>query len=170
MRLCFWRPKVSENDKDLARAILIAGEQILDGLQQVAIATQAVASALQALAPPKADTLSAILIPNKGASMFAKTEAPLTVNVGVTGTTTVVETAKGVQVPVVGPIVYASDNPAVATYAPDGTWAAVGIGTCNMSQLDQGNGLTDSTPLTVQAAPPPVADTLIGTLVPKVAR
>lgn len=160
---CLRRRNVSDEKDELARAILIAGDQISDGLFKVA-------AAIQALVPPKADTLSAILIPEKGASMFAKTEAPLTVPVGTTGTTTVVETAKGVQVPPVGPIVYASDNPAVATYATDGTWAAVAPGTCNMSQLDQGNGLTDTTPLTVTAAPPPVADTLIGTLVPNVSK
>jgi len=99
-----------------------------------------------------------------------KVEAPLNVNVGTTGTTVVVETAKGVIVPTVGPITYASDNPAVATYAADGTWAAVAVGTCNMSQLDTTNGLTDSTPLTVSAAPPPPADALVGTLVPNVAK
>ena len=163
----------NKND-DLARAILIVGEQIAAGLQSVAASNEDVAKAISALisATPKADKLVATLVPNKGAKMFAKTEAPLTVNVGATGTTTVVETAKGVIVPLVGPlpITFASDNPAVATYAADGTWAAVGVGTCNMSQLDPNNGLTDSTPLTVQAAPPPVADTLIGTLVPNVAK
>ena len=145
----------------LASAIIVAGQQIMDGLLAVAAALTL-----------RADSLQGILIPKGAIKMFAKTEAPLTVPVGTTGKTTVVETAKGVQVPIIGPIAFASDNPAVATYAADGTWAAVGIGTCNMSQLDtapagtSGSGLSDSTQLTVTAAPPPVADTLIGTLVP----
>lgn len=116
--------------------------------------------------PKKADKLTATLIPTGDSMIVRKAEAPMTVNIGVTGTTVVVETAAGVIVPTTGPILYASDNPAVATYNSDGTWAAVSAGVANMSQLDQTLGLTDVTALTVQAAAPPVADTLIGTLVP----
>jgi hypothetical protein len=156
---------MSEHDIDISRAILIVGEQLSDALF-------AVANALAALAPPKppvADKLSGTLvITQKGDKMIQRTEAPMTVIVGTTGTTVVVETAKGVIVPTVGPIAYASDNPAVATYAADGTWAAIAPGVANMSQLDKTNGLNDTTQLTVQAAPPPVADALVGTLVPKV--
>jgi hypothetical protein len=152
-----------DDDKAIARAIREAGDDIQNGLL-------AVAKAIQGITPPKADKLTAILVPQKGAIMFRKTEAPLTVNVGTTGTTTVVETAAGVIVPITGPITFASDNPAVATYDASGNWVAVAEGVANMSQKDESNGLTDTTQLTVQVAPPPPADTLIGTLVPNVAR
>jgi hypothetical protein len=157
---------MTEHDIDIARAILIVGEQLSDALF-------AVVNALAALVPPKPptpDRLICTLITHKGERrpMLRRVEAPMSVNVGTTGTTVVVETAKGVIVPTVGPIVYASDNPAVATYAADGTWAAIAPGVANMSQLDQTNGLTDTTQLTVTVAPPPVADALVGTLVPKV--
>ena len=110
---------MSEHDIDISRAILIVGEQLSDALY-------AVANALAALVPPKPptpDRLICTLITHKGERrpMLRRVEAPMSVNVGTTGTTVVVETAKGVIVPTVGPIAYASDNPAVATYAADGT-------------------------------------------------
>ena len=91
--------------------------------------------------------------------------APVTVPVGHTGSSSVVETVKatGVVVPPIGPIVYASDNTAVATIDSAGNWTAVAAGTANVSALDQGNGLTDTVAVTVTAAPP-VADTLTLTL------
>jgi hypothetical protein len=123
------------------------------------------------LLSPKADKLTGTLIPKGESPMIArKVEAPLTVTPGTTGTTVVVETAQGVIVPTVGPIAFASDNPAVAVYNADGTWAAIAPGVANMSQLDSTNGLTDSTQLTVQAAPPPPPDALVGTLIPNAAR
>jgi hypothetical protein len=100
---------------------------------------------------------------------------PVTVPVTLSGgTTVVVESIKatGQILPPPGPkgIAYASDNPAVATYATDGAWKPVAAGVANMSQLDQDNGLTDTTVLTVTAAVLPVADTLVGTLVPNATR
>lgn len=148
----------NDRDKDIIHAIVEQGNLTRYTILQAA---DAIVKALR----PVPDKLMGTLI-IKGEQMLRKVEAPMTVPVGTTGTTLVVETAAGVIVPTVGPIAYASDNPAVATYASDGTWAAVGAGTANMSQLDQTNGLTDTTPLTVTTVAPPVADTLIGTLVP----
>jgi hypothetical protein len=125
---------------------------------------------LQRYIPPKADKLTGTLVPQGALPMLSKTEAPMTVTVGQTGTTLIVETAKGVVVPTTGPIAYGSDNPAVCVYNPDGTWKALAAGVANLSQLDTTLGLTDSTQVTVQAAAPPVADTLTGTLVPDAAK
>jgi uncharacterized protein YjdB len=63
----------------------------------------------------------------------------------------------GSQVPPVGPVTFASDNPAVATVDESGNVAAVAPGTANISALDAGNGLTASDVVTVSAAPPPPA-------------
>jgi hypothetical protein len=105
---------------------------------------------------------------------FAKTEAPLTVAPGTTGTTTVVETAAGVQVAFTETIQYASSDTSVATYAADGTWAVLSTATngqtCNMTQLGATSGLSDTTTITVATVAPPPADTLIGTLVPNAGR
>lgn len=58
----------------------------------------------------------------------------------------------GNQLPPVGPVVYASDNTGVATVDATGKIAAVSVGSCNISATDQGNSLTASAPLTVEAA------------------
>lgn len=59
-------------------------------------------------------------------------------------------------IPPIGPVVYASDNPAVATVDPaSGIATMVGAGTANVSVLDQGNGLTDTVAFTVVGATPP---------------
>ena len=58
--------------------------------------------------------------------------------------------------PPVGPITYASDNPAVATIDPNsGVITVVAAGVANISGTDNGNGVTASDSLTVLAAPPP---------------
>ena len=56
----------------------------------------------------------------------------------------------------VGNVIFESDNTAVATVDPS-TGVATGVsgGTANISGLDQGNNLSASDVLTVQAAPPP---------------
>ena len=60
-----------------------------------------------------------------------------------------------------GPLVYASDNTAVATVDPvTGIATMTGAGTANVSVIDQGNKLTDSVAFTVSTAPPPVATAL----------
>jgi hypothetical protein len=56
----------------------------------------------------------------------------------------------GSVVPTVGPIVFASDNVAVATVDPaSGAITAVAPGSCNISALDKTNNLTDSVAVTV---------------------
>lgn len=66
--------------------------------------------------------------------------------------------ADGSAVAPIGPVVFASDNPAVVTVdANTGVATLVSAGTANVSSLDQGNGLTDSVAFTVSSAPPPVA-------------
>jgi hypothetical protein len=116
-------------------------------------------------APPKADTATLTLIV-QGVTMGN----PVTVQLGLSGGVShFVESVKasGVIVPAIGPVAYTSDNPSVATIDPStGNWVPVAVGTANISALDQGNGLTDTVALTVIAAPPPVADTAVLTLVP----
>jgi hypothetical protein len=116
------------------------------------------------LASPKADTLTLKLYDDGGILMGA----PVTVIVGHAGTSTAIESIKasGVVVPAIGPLVYASDTPAVATIDANGVWVTLTPGTANLSVLDQGNGLTDTVALTVTVAPPPKADTMTFTLVP----
>jgi len=56
--------------------------------------------------------------------------------------------------PPVGPVSYASDNPAAATIDPaSGVITIVAAGVANISGTDAGNGVTASDPLTVLAAP-----------------
>jgi hypothetical protein len=141
---------VSE-DKNLAQAVLIAGEQISAGLY-------AVAKALQSLVPPKATKL--VLTYNlKGENMGAPVTGAIA---GQVYDPTVVESnSTDPSIQPIGPLVYASDTPAVATVDPNtGIATMVGAGTANISVLDKGNGLTDTVNFTVTAAPPPVATNL----------
>ena len=70
----------------------------------------------------------------------------------------------GTLVPPIGPVVFASDNPSVATVDPaSGQLAYVTAGTANISAVDQGNGLSDSTALTIVAD---LAQSLLETLAP----
>jgi hypothetical protein len=92
------------------------------------------------------------------------------INVGGTATATFLEwsgpNGTGSQVPPVGAVTYASDNPAVATVNPNtGIATGVSAGTANISGADAGNSLTASDVLTVQAAPPPPAVSATLTLV-----
>lgn len=76
--------------------------------------------------------------------------------VGNTFSSAVAETAGGIPIPPIGPLVFASDNPAVVSVDPStGKGALVSAGTANVSVIDQGNGLTDTVVVTVAAEPPP---------------
>lgn len=91
-----------------------------------------------------------------------ETLMPATIVVGGNGARALFEefsgpSGTGVVVPPIGPVVYASDAPSVATVDASGNVVAVAAGTANISALDQGNGLTASDALTVTAAPPPKA-------------
>lgn len=67
-------------------------------------------------------------------------------------------------VPAIGPVIFGSDNPSVATVdANTGALTYVSAGVANISGTDAGNGLTDSSALTVSAA---VAVSATLTLVP----
>jgi len=57
----------------------------------------------------------------------------------------------GTQVAPIGPVTFASDNPAVATVDSTGKCSAVAPGTTNISGTDAGNSLTASDVLTVIA-------------------
>jgi hypothetical protein len=96
---------------------------------------------------------------------------PATIVVGGAGAVARFEEFKGPNgtgnpVPPVGPVVFASDSPAVATVDSNGNVSAVAPGTANISGLDQGNSLTASDVLTVTAPPPPVAQSVMLTLIP----
>lgn len=58
----------------------------------------------------------------------------------------------GASVPVIGPLTYASDAPAVATVDANGLITAVAPGTANITVTDTGNSLSASDVLTVTAA------------------
>lgn len=87
----------------------------------------------------------------------------VTLNVGQVGFGRVTEWSgpggTGSVVPPPGPkgIIFASDNPAVATVDASGNPTGVSAGTANLTALDQDNNLTDTSQVTVVAAPPPTA-------------
>jgi hypothetical protein len=144
---------LSENERDLAEAILIAGNQIASGLF-------AVAQALKSQIPPQA-TKGVLTYKLRGGTMGVA--EPLAIVGQVYDPTWVESSATNPSIQPKGPVVYASDNTAVATVDPNtGIATMVGPGTANVSALDQGNGLTDTVTFTVSAAPPPVAT--VGTL------
>jgi hypothetical protein len=77
---------------------------------------------------------------------------PVTGVVGQSSTVTDVESnVTTPSIPVIGPMVTASDNPAVVSVVDSPTTKAtlVGAGTCNVTRLDQGNGLSSVTVFTV---------------------
>jgi hypothetical protein len=147
----------SDGEK-VSRAILVVGEQIADALQAIAAA----------LTPPKADriTLFATLSISIGGTRMSN-PIPSAV-VGQIYKLSVVESnATTPSIPPVGPVVFASDNPAVIAVSTDASGSEIATviapGTATVSALDQGNGLTDSILFTASAPPPPpppVATTL----------
>ncbi len=87
--------------------------------------------------------------------------APASGNIGQVFNPTVVETAAGVPVQAIGPVVFASDNAAVVSVdANTGVATAVSAGTASVTALDSGNSLTDTVAFTVSAVVPPAADKL----------
>lgn len=137
------------DDNILAKAIAQAGDEISFGLR-------AIAEALKALAPRKADKLT--LQYTSGGKIMG---APVTGQVGQVFNPTVVETAAGVPVQAIGPLVFATDNAAVVSVdAGTGVATLVSAGTANVSALDSGNSLTDTVLFTVSAVVPPLADKL----------
>lgn len=153
----FW----DHDDEQLAHAIKEAGDDIALGLFAVARALEAIV-----LKAVKARLLYSI-----GGNMPGNTLSGI---VGNTASPTFVENAAdGSLVAPIGPVVYASDNPAVVSVdANTGVATLVAPGTANVSALDQGNNLTDSVAFSVSAAPPPaaVSATLSYTLNPAVRR
>ena len=106
-----------------------------------------------------------------GELIFLGAEMPATILVGKTATAVLTEftgpNGTGTQVPPIGPVVYSSDNPAVATVDPaSGLCTGVSGGTANITGTDQGNGIVASDVLTVQAAAPPPAVSGVLTLTP----
>ena len=79
---------------------------------------------------------------------------PLTLPVGKAGQAQLHEWSgpdgSGIELPPVGPVTYASDNPAIATVDPNtGTVVGVAAGTANISGNDAGNGMSASDVVTV---------------------
>lgn len=141
------------DDNILARAIAEMGDEISFGLH-------AVAEALKALAPRKADKLT--LQYTSGGKIMG---APVSAQPGQVFNPTVVETAAGVPVQAIGPFVYASDNAAIVSVDPNSGQATAASGitvisTANVSVIDSGNSLTDTVLFTVSAVVPPPADKL----------
>lgn len=56
---------------------------------------------------------------------------------------------QGNQIAPVGPLTYASDNPAVGSVDANGNGLGVAVGTCNITTTDTGNGLSATDVLTV---------------------
>lgn len=87
----------------------------------------------------------------------------VTLNVGQVGFGRVTEwsgpNGTGTPIPPPGPkgIIYASDNPAVATVDTNGNPTGVSAGTANLTALDQDNNLTDTSVCTVVGAGPTTA-------------
>lgn len=64
-------------------------------------------------------------------------------------------------VPPIGPVVFESDNTAVATVDVNGVVTGVSAGSCNISGLDQGNNLSAKDSLTVGAVSVAQSATLV---------
>ena len=106
---------------------------------------------LRQLVVHKAVSATLIFLDEKGEPLV-----PATIHVNGNGATAAftefdMPGGTGDTVPPIGPVVFASDNTAVATVDNSGNCAAVGAGTCNISATDQGNGLVASDVLTVVA-------------------
>jgi Big-like domain-containing protein len=102
----------------------------------------------------RAESATLTFINSKGEKM------PATIAVGKQAQATFTEwdgpNGTGNKVPPTGAVAFESDNPAVATVDPStGVCTGVSGGIANISGLDQGNNLSASDVLTVQAAPPP---------------
>ena len=161
VRLFSRRQMMGENDdrsnRDVIRRLNEVEKSIKDAIED---SSEAIISAIQAIVPvpPPPEAVAAKLqYTIQGGTMGS----PVSGVVGNTATPVFAEaTATGVAVAPIGPVVYASDNPANVTVDPNtGIVTLVAAGTANVSALDQGNGLTDSCAFTVSAAPPPVATT-----------
>lgn len=134
----------------IAQAITLAAYKISNRLEEIAQAIRATIPP-EPPAPPVATqiTLSYYRILGGPLMGVAITNA----QVGQKYNPSVVESdATNPSIPPIGPLVYASDNPSVATVAADGTVSIVSTGNANVSVLDQGNGLTDT--VAFAAAPP----------------
>lgn len=83
--------------------------------------------------------------------------APAAGTVGQVFNPTVVESNPTTpSIPPIGPLVYASDAPAVLSVDPvTGVATCLSAGSANASVIDQGNGLTDTVPFTVSGVTPP---------------
>lgn len=119
-------------------------------------AADAIVNALAALAPQRATKL-VLHYTLKGETMGAS----VTAVVGQVYNPSVVESnATTPNIPPIGPLVFATDNAAAVAVDAAGVATMIGSGSANVSVLDQGNGLTDTTAFSVAAPPPPVADKL----------
>jgi Big-like domain-containing protein len=126
---------MSQNERTIIRLL----EQILATNQQILTQIQGAVWATLTFINLKGDPLmpATIHIDGNGAkAVFTEFDQP-----GGTGN----------QVPPIGPVVFSSDNPAVATVDQNGNVAAVAAGTANISAIDQGNDLTASDAITVTA-------------------
>ena|ERR1022692_5095506 len=118
--------------------------------------TAAIVAAIMGGQPPLEAVSATLTYTINGGTIMG---APVTGVVGNTATPTFAEaSASGLNVAPIGPVVYASDNPAIVSVDPNsGVATLLAAGTANVSGLDQGNSLTDTVAFTVSAAPPPVA-------------
>jgi hypothetical protein len=123
-----------------------------DTIKAIKHSTDAIVAAIQGSAPPEKAVSANLTYTLIGGTMPGNT---LSGAPGNTATPTFTEAAAdGTSVAPIGPVIYASDNTAVATVDAAGIMTLVAGGSANVSALDQGNGLSDSVAVTVTAVVP----------------
>ena len=108
------------------------------------------------------DEIKAFLFRRRSATLTIEGKMPVTLTVGQSATAKLHEfsglNGTGTELPPVGPVSYTSSDPTIATVdLATGVITTVAPGTATISGSDAGNGLSATDTVSVQAAPPPKA-------------